>query len=263
MIGIILAAGLGTRLRPLTENVPKPLIQLKGKAIVEYCVEKMRDFGVKDIYVNAFHLADQIVSYFKGRDIEVVVEHDLLGTAGAIKNILEKYKIMGDFVVMNGDTITEVNLTKMVVFHESSGKIATVFTNDTLTHNGGTFMFKPLVYKYLPNGFYSLHQQLLLDLEKVNQVTLYKTNDYYYDIGTPEKLNKVNFLLTRQLIKCPTCEKRDRKVILGEMLPDGTLSIMRYHGKDGYTKIVGNDFSVICHFCSEKVFIRSNHVNRN
>ena len=60
----------------------------------------------------------------------------------------------------------------------------------------------------------------------------------------------------KQLVSCPNCEKSGRKMILGEILPDGSLSVMRYHGRQGYTKIVGSNFSVVCHFCSEKVFIR-------
>lgn len=101
-----MAAGFGTRMRPLTDHVPKPLVQLSGRPLLDYIVDHLKDFGISDITVNAHYLADEIFSYARARrdvDVRVSYEADILDTGLGLKNAIHHF---GDrpFFVINGDS---------------------------------------------------------------------------------------------------------------------------------------------------------------
>ena len=103
--GMVLAAGLGTRMRPLTEAVPKPLLALRGRSLLDHALDRLADSGVREVVVNAHHLAPQIVAACEARSephCQVVVEPELLETGGGIRNALP---LLGPapFAVVNGD----------------------------------------------------------------------------------------------------------------------------------------------------------------
>ena len=96
MKAIILAAGKGERLKEITNSLPKPMIKVKGKPILQHNIELCREYGVKDIFINVHHLPDVITDYFGngekfGVNIKYSFEEELLGTSGAVK------KIAGEF----------------------------------------------------------------------------------------------------------------------------------------------------------------------
>ncbi len=131
-------------------------------------------------------------------------EPKLLGTAGAIANINKLYHydlgdaLYRDFLVVNGDTITNVNYTEMFKLHEEKGNIATVFTHDDFIHSGGTYIFNKEIFKYIPKGVYSIHEQLIPDLiKKKIPITEYRSEAYYFDTATPEKLEKARRFLKK------------------------------------------------------------------
>lgn len=188
MKAFILTAGLGNRLKPLTDKIPKPLLKVGGKPIVWYAENLLKQHGITDICVNVHHHPQQIVEYFGDR-VLYSFEPELLGTAGALTKV--KDWLSDPFVVLNGDTISDVDLTFMLNYHRLS-KLATVFTKDTATHNGGAFIFNREVFSYIPDSRpYSIHEDLIPDLAKKNApVTLYKSNANYFDLGTHEKLAK-------------------------------------------------------------------------
>lgn len=113
--GFIFAAGFGTRLRPLTNSVPKPLVIVRGKPLLEYGLEYLRDLGVSQVYVNVHHLREQFDPYrqYRGLDIHILEEQEILGQAGALK--LAESRIRTPYILtLNGDTILRVTKKKLL-----------------------------------------------------------------------------------------------------------------------------------------------------
>lgn len=103
---IVLAAGMGTRLRPLTASVPKPLMTVWGERMIDRIVTMLRDWGVEEIAVNAHYLSDQIVKWCEENDCRVSVENEILGTGGFV-NPLRSWIGSDDFYVVNSDIVLE------------------------------------------------------------------------------------------------------------------------------------------------------------
>ncbi len=128
MQAIILAGGKGTRLKPYTVTIPKPLVPVGDLPILEILIMQLRNYGFREIIVSTGHLAELIEAYFKngskwGVKIRYVREERSLGTAGAIKNV----KDMDDnFIVMNGDILTDIDYIDLYNFHLKHKGIATI-----------------------------------------------------------------------------------------------------------------------------------------
>jgi mannose-1-phosphate guanylyltransferase len=134
MKAMILAAGFGTRLRPLTETKPKALIPVANKPILARNIEYLISHGITEIIVNAHHHYQQIVNYLGaqssfGLNIEVKVEPEILGTGGGIKNT-EDFWDKEPFFVINSDILTDINLDTVYGFHQTSGALATLVLHD-------------------------------------------------------------------------------------------------------------------------------------
>lgn len=106
----VLAAGLGTRLRPLTSTTPKPLLPVAGRPMLDHVLAHARSYGHEHVVVNAFWLAEQIVEWARGKEgVTVVVEHPaILGTGGGLRNARDL--LAERFVVLNGDILADVDL---------------------------------------------------------------------------------------------------------------------------------------------------------
>jgi mannose-1-phosphate guanylyltransferase len=153
MKAMILAAGLGTRLRPLTGNRPKALVEINGRTLLEITLSRLRSFGVTEVIVNVHHFADMIVDYLKakknfGMRIEVSREDVLLDTGGGLKKaawfFLEgssrSASSSGDssrldlpFLLHNVDVISTIDLHRMVQFHTENHGLATLAVQDRET----------------------------------------------------------------------------------------------------------------------------------
>ena len=113
---MILSGGRGKRLRPVTDTIPKPLIKIHGKPLIEWKINYLKKFGIKDIIICSGYKGKKIENYLKKKNnfdcnIEYSVETSPLGTGGAIKKAIKN--IVGDsFIVLNGDIITNINLKK-------------------------------------------------------------------------------------------------------------------------------------------------------
>ncbi len=130
MKAMILAAGLGTRLRPLTDRIPKPLVDVGGHPMVAYPLAVVREAGIREVIINLHHLGDQIrealgdgSSY--GVSITYSEEHPILDTGGAIQKA-EEFLRDDTFVVLNGDMVIDLNLREAVAWHRSRGATATM-----------------------------------------------------------------------------------------------------------------------------------------
>jgi NDP-sugar pyrophosphorylase family protein len=134
MKAMILAAGFGTRLRPLTETKPKALIPVANKPILARNIEYLISHGITEIIVNAHHHYTQLVDYLKdgasfGLNIKVKVEPEILGTGGGIKNT-EGFWDKEPFIVINSDILTDINLVAVYQVHQTSGALATLVLHD-------------------------------------------------------------------------------------------------------------------------------------
>ena len=119
---VILAGGLGTRLRPSTEVIPKPMIGINGKPFLEYQIDQIKNFGIENVVLCVGYLGNIIENYFKdgknfGVNIKYSYEQELLGTAGALKNAETLIK-SDSFIVMNGDCYTNVPLPEIFSAHK-------------------------------------------------------------------------------------------------------------------------------------------------
>lgn len=120
---VILSAGLGTRLRPLTDNIPKVMVPLAGKPLLQWHIEQFKEHGIREFFINLHYLPDKITDYFGdgskfGVQIKYALESpEILGTAGGVKNFdgLLKEK----FFVIYGDTFYKMNYGRLVDFHSS------------------------------------------------------------------------------------------------------------------------------------------------
>ncbi|HOI30528.1 MAG TPA: nucleotidyltransferase family protein [Melioribacteraceae bacterium] len=132
MKAFILAAGLGTRLKPLTDNKPKALIEVNGITLLEYAIKKISESGFKSIIVNVHHFAGQVIDFLnrkKFRGVEIAVSDEsnlLLDTGGGLKNVRWFFSDEKPFLIHNVDIISDINLTGLYKQHLGNNSIATL-----------------------------------------------------------------------------------------------------------------------------------------
>ena len=131
MKAMIFAAGLGTRLRPLTNNIPKALVPLNGIPLLELAIRRLKYYGFNEIIINVHHFADKIMAFLEEKnnfDIEIHISNEekiLLDTGGGLKNAAWFLKDE-PFLVVNADIVTSLNLAEMVKFHQEHSFLATL-----------------------------------------------------------------------------------------------------------------------------------------
>jgi NDP-sugar pyrophosphorylase family protein len=136
MKAMILAAGLGTRLRPLTNDRPKALVEINGRTLLEITLTRLKTFGVTDAIINVHHFADRVVDYLKahknfGLHIEISREDDLLlDTGGGLRKAAwffsDPNRLDEPFVLHNVDVLTDIDLSAMLAFHRQHQALATL-----------------------------------------------------------------------------------------------------------------------------------------
>jgi NDP-sugar pyrophosphorylase family protein len=143
MKAMILAAGLGTRLRPLTDNRPKALVEIAGRTLLEITLSRLLASGIREVIINVHHFADAILDYLKTNDnfgmrIEISREDVLLDTGGGLKKaayfFLQDSNRLGEpFILHNVDVISTIDLRRMVQFHTENQALATLAVQDRET----------------------------------------------------------------------------------------------------------------------------------
>jgi len=136
MKAMILAAGLGTRLRPLTANRPKALVEVAGRALLDIALSRLRSSGVREVIINVHHFAEMILDYLKTHDnfgmrIEISREEELLDTGGGLKKaawffLQDSAGSENPFILHNVDVISTIDLRRMVEFHTQHQALATL-----------------------------------------------------------------------------------------------------------------------------------------
>lgn len=225
MKAIIVAGGRGERLRPLTDTIPKPMIDIGGKPILEHVVQLFKRHGVTDIIIALCYLPKQIQNYFGdgkkfGVHIAYTIEDEPMGTAGAIH--LAREYIHNTFIVTYADILRELDINGIVREHKKSHAFATLHvykrfgkdpkskiifdrnkrikqfverpkeTDDSFVWaNGSFYIFEPEIFSYIPQNKPSdFGKDIFPKLLSVGRsLFAYPTDGYFMDIGNLEKLN--------------------------------------------------------------------------
>ena len=212
---IILAGGRGTRLMPLTKDLPKPLVQVGGKPFLRWQLTYLRDQGVREATLLVAHMANKIIDYFKTHPIDDLsisysIENEPLGTGGALKNAL--HQLPESFWLFNGDSFLPLDLRAMASFHALNRWEATIaaVSSDRVSVSGNLRVKEGKVLEYnreaefahVDGGVYLISKNLVregptgqADLGVFWQggiqrgtIGAYMVNDRFFDIGTPERL---------------------------------------------------------------------------
>ncbi|SMC26461.1 mannose-1-phosphate guanylyltransferase / phosphomannomutase [Clostridium acidisoli DSM 12555] len=229
MKGIIMAGGQGTRLRPLTCNIPKPMIPLIGKPVIQYAIELLRDSGIQEIGITVQYLADEIINYFGdgsqlGVNLQYFTEEIPMGTAGSVKNAEEF--LNETFIVVSGDAITDINLNEALKFHNKKAGVGTLILkevdvpleygvvvtddDDKITEflekpswsevfsdkvNTGIYILEPQIFNYYEkNEKFDFSNDLFPILMKDNMCLYgYVADCYWCDIGSIDQFMKCNY----------------------------------------------------------------------
>lgn len=136
MKAMVLAAGLGTRLRPLTDDRPKALVEIAGRTLLEITLTRLRKFGIREVIVNAHHFADKLIDYLRahrnfGMDIHISREEELLDTGGGLKKAAHFFAESDEaFILHNVDVISAIDFHRMLAFHNQHGALATIAVQD-------------------------------------------------------------------------------------------------------------------------------------
>jgi len=219
---VLMVGGLGSRLKPLTDDLPKPLLKVGNKPILETIIEKISEYGFKDFILSVNYKSGMIEEYFGdgkdfGVDIKYIHEEKRLGTAGALS--LMKEDLIDDFFVMNGDLLTNINFEHLKDFHVKHNASATmcvreydfqvpfgvvninegeiVSIEEKPVHkffvNAGIYMLSPDVIHNIPqNEFYDMPELFKNLIDSRKNTVSFPIREYWLDIGRVEEFEKAN-----------------------------------------------------------------------
>jgi len=216
---VIMAGGLGTRLRPLTDDLPKPMLPVGGKPLIELLIEQLRQVGIRHVNIATHYKPEKISDHFGdgssfGVELNYVNEHTPLGTGGALGLIEAPTEPM---LVINGDILTKVDFRAMLAYHQEHSAVMTVAVKQydlkvpygviecegvrvcTLKEkpqihflvNAGVYLLEPKVYEFIPNGEHFNMTDLVQWLLETNQIVAsFPIIEYWLDIGQPADYEK-------------------------------------------------------------------------
>lgn len=220
---IILAGGKGTRMKPHTNFLPKTMLRIQDKPVLEHNIELLKRHGIKDIIISIGYRGGKIKEYFGdgsqlGVNISYIEEKTPLGTGGPL-NLL-KGKIDDTFLLMNGDELKEIDLEDMFVFHRKNKGIATIALttvedpsnygvavmngNKVMTFiekpskqnapsnliNAGLYILEPEVLRNIPEGFFLIENDVFPRLASNEKLLGYVFSGQWYDTGTPDRFSQ-------------------------------------------------------------------------
>lgn len=220
---MILAAGRGERMRPLTDEHPKPLLKVDGRALIEWHIEALKDAGIKEILINTSWLGDQIPEYlgdgaYWGVNLTFSHEPTALETAGGIRKALDFFSDQ-PFIVVNGDVWSDYDYEKLLQQPTKSAHIVLVsnpehntqgdfFLRDdglviaegeSRTTFSGIGVYQPEIFKDLKEDEPTPLAPILRELMVEAQVTGELFDGKWHDIGTPERLKTLNQSFQRRI----------------------------------------------------------------
>src|SRR5215204_3323848 len=260
MKAMALAAGKGTRLFPLTGEIPKPMAPVVNTPIIEHIFDLLAGHGIEEVYVNVHYLADE-----------------LLGTAGGVKRLADRFD--DTFVVVSGDALTDVNIKELVEFHREKGALATIALRrvydtsefgvveideegniqgfqekpspeeaiSTLA-NTGIYVFEPRALDYIPEGvFFDFAEDVFPKLlEHGERFVGYQEDFYWSDIGTLAAYRQAQYdvLSGKVEVKIPG-EKRGEGLWVGEDAQIHSSAEIEGHVLIGKDAVVGRGVKLL------------------
>lgn len=229
MNAIVLAGGFGSRLKPLTDSCPKPMLKVANRPMIDYVVAQLYHYGIYEMVFTLGYKPKQVeefVSSYRGVKSEFSVETEPLGTAGGVKKAADKLDEI--FVVVSGDALSNIDLGKMVAKHIDSGAAVTLAAttvenpklygvialdgSDTVTRliekpdsdeygnlvNAGVYVMNKSVLDRIPNGIpFDFSRDLFPQLVQSGELKAYLHNGYWCDIGDKTSYYRANFFMKR------------------------------------------------------------------
>ena len=219
---VIMAGGKGTRLRPYTENCPKPMLTVDGKPMLEIVIKQCISNGFRRFFISVNYLKEKIIDYFGdgrslGVSIDYLIEDEPLGTAGSLQ--LLPADLGEPFLVINGDVLTRFNPNQLLRFHVEHEAVSTICVREHTTTipfgvvqtsgfelsgfvekpsfshlvNAGIYVVNPLLISFLSNNKPTDMPTLLADAQKVgHRVAVCPIHEYWLDVGRPETLHQAH-----------------------------------------------------------------------
>lgn len=217
MEGFILAAGLGTRLRPLTNDRPKALVEVGGKTLLQHTIEKLQAFGINHIVVNVHHFADNVVSFLRSRQWRCTIDISdesslLLDTGGGLKHAAPLFSGQENVLVHNVDILSDIDLRDVEATHRRNGNLVTLCVSQRPTKRllefdadgllvgraeeglafSGVSVVSPTLFPLLPAAD---HPYPVIDeyirLSRSHRIGCYRHSpDRWLDVGKPETLEQ-------------------------------------------------------------------------
>ncbi len=222
MKAMVMSAGVGSRLDPLTREIPKPLIPVANKPVMDILFENLVKIGVKDVICNTYYLADKIIERYKNNDLGInfnyIKEEELSGTAGGVKKCQHFFDENSSFLVLSADGLTNADLKKAIEIHKNSNALATIgikqIPQEEVCHfgvvvtdedgfitefqekpsfeeaksnyiNTGIYVFDYKIFDYIPeNTFYDFAKNVFPKLLEERAINTFEVSEYWSDIGT-------------------------------------------------------------------------------
>ena len=219
----ILSGGKGTRLRPITYEIPKALVPVHGKPLIEHLFDLLKKYGVNDVVLSVGHMKDKVISKKDewsrlGLDISFVEEQKALGTGGPLR--LAKDKLTKTFIVSNGDELKNINIMEMYEAHKKNRALVTIAlttVNDPSQYgvarlegnrivefvekpkkdkapsnliNAGFYILEPEVTEMIPEGKCSLEKQIFPKLAKMGRLFGFPFSGQWFDTGNLDRYER-------------------------------------------------------------------------
>lgn len=252
-----MAGGKGTRLSSIAKDIPKPMVQVMGKPILEYQIESLKKSGIVNITIIVGHMSNVIIDYFKdGRkwavNIDYIIESEPLGTAGALYYL--KNRMKEDFILLYGDLIFDIDFVRFMGFHKKQNAMISLYghpnshpyDSDVIVADSSNLVTEILSKKverdffyhnFVNAGLYCVSPALLetiytpekIDLEKNiiseqikhGRVYAYKSTEYVKDMGTPERFVSVSEDIKSGIVTGRSLKEKQKAVFLDR---DGTIN---------------------------------------
>ena len=246
---VVLAGGVGSRLRPWTATIPKPLLPVLDRTLLEHVVSSLPEDLVDEVVVAGGYKVDQIESYFNERevpfDVRIVPEDEPLGTGGALGNCRDV--VSGTFACFNGDIVSSLDASTLLRLHQTNGSVGTlglwevedptrfgivglddnnrisrfkekpkpeeVFSN---LINAGSYIFNDEIFNWMPAGKHSIERDVFPQLAAEGLLSGLPFDGYFIDAGTPEAWNHA--------VKASILHERFNGGLLSGVTPRGSVT---------------------------------------
>lgn len=288
MKALFLAGGMGTRLQPLTDKLPKPMVPIMNKPLLERTMHNLKKCGISEVIISTCYQPDYIKDYFGDGSafdlkIEYIVEDQPMGTGGAIKKAEDYFD--ETFIVFNADIVTDIDLSKMICFHQSKEALATIAVTEvedpsvygvieydpsgyaisfkekpkpgeslSKSINAGTYIFEPAIFKEIAGDrAVSVEREVFPDLlKRAKKIGVYQSGSYWMDIGTIQKYMQVHKDILEGKCKLVECNFNIDQISFGENVKIHPTS-----------KIIGPSYIGDNVTIGEKVFIKNSVIANN